>query len=154
MNRHRLSCSILTAWPSAWLAAIGCSPSKDDLPREPVAGTVTIDGQPLPEAAIQFTPTGETKATGVVAKVEDGKFSIPREEGLVPGAYMVSISHAEQQDGPSAKGKRAGSRSTPPSSTKKLGPEQIPARYNTQSKLTAEIKKGGVSDLSFPLESK
>jgi hypothetical protein len=146
MNTHRLSYFVLSL--AVVLAPIGCSRSKDDLPREPVAGTVTMDGKPLPEAAIQFTPTGETKATGAVAKVEDGKFSIPREEGLVPGTYMVSISHAEQQEIKSKKATGSLSKST------KLGPEKIPARYNTQSKLTAEIKKGGVSDLSFPLESK
>jgi hypothetical protein len=146
MRLHRLSYCILSL--ALGLAQIGCSRSKDDLPREPVAGTVTMDGKPLPEAAIQFTPTGETKATGVVAKVEDGKFSIPREEGLVPGTYMVSISHAEQQEIKSKKAAGSLSKST------KMGKEQIPARFNTQSKLTAEIKKGGVSDLSFPLESK
>jgi hypothetical protein len=146
MNLHRLSYYILTL--ALGLAHFGCSGSKDDKPREPVGGTVTMDGKPLPEAAIQFTPTGEVKATGVVAKVADGKFSIPREEGLVPGTYMVSISHAEQQE---VKSKKAAG---PLSKNVKLGKEQIPARYNTQSKLTAEIKKGGVSDLSFPLESK
>jgi hypothetical protein len=146
MNTHRLTYCVLSL--ALGLAHIGCSRSKDDLPREPVGGTVTIAGTPLPEAAIQFTPTGETKATGVVAKVEEGKFAIPREEGLVPGTYMVSISHAEQQE---VKSKKAAG---PLPKNVKLGKEQIPARYNTQSKLTAEIKKGGVSDLSFPLESK
>jgi hypothetical protein len=146
MNTHRLSFGILSL--ALGLATTGCSSSKDDLPREPVAGTVTMDGKPLPEAAIQFTPTGETKATGAVAKVEDGKFSIPREEGLVPGTYMVSISHAEQEEIKSKKAVGPLSKST------KMGKEQIPARFNTQSKLTAEIKKGGVSDLSYPLESK
>jgi hypothetical protein len=146
MNTHRLSYCVL--YLALGLAHIGCSRSKDDLPREPVAGTVTMDGTPLPKGVIQFTPTGETKATGRITEVEDGKFSIPREEGLVPGTYRVSISHADQQEIKSRKTTGSLSKST------RLGKEQIPARYNTQSKLTAEIKKGGVSDLNFPVESK
>lgn len=150
MNRLRSARSLLAL---ALIAApIGCSQRYDDLPREPVAGNVTMDGQPLPEAVIQFTPTGDaTKgpAVGVVAEIKDGQFSIPREDGLIPGHYKVSISHAEMKDA-AAKGK--GKSKTPAlERSKVLGKEQIPARYNTQTELTADIKTGGAKDLKFDL---
>jgi hypothetical protein len=131
----------------------GCSQPLDDLPREPVSGTVMMDGQPLAEAVIQFTPTGATAKSpiaGANGEIKDGQFSIPREEGPVPGTYKVSISHAELKDVPS-KGKV---NTSIPQRNKKVGPEQIPADYNTKSKLEVEIKSGGAGDLKFELKSK
>ena len=84
------------------LMAIGCSGEVgDDKPREPVSGTVTLDGQPLPEGIILFAPAGGpgeavASATG---KIENGQFSIPRTQGPVPGNYKVSISHTDQPEG-------------------------------------------------------
>ena len=131
------------------LATIGCSKSKDDLPREPVAGTVTMDDQPLPEAVILFSPAGDAAEakTSATAEIKDGKFSVPREDGLVPGTYNVSISHAKMEK---VKTKAKGALSKPT----RLGKEEIPARYNAKTTLSADIPKGGKSDLNFPLTSK
>ncbi len=133
---------------SLGLAPIGCSGSKDNLPREAVSGDVTLDGQPLPEGAIQFSPTGESKLTAAVVPIKDGKFSISPAEGLVTGNYRVSISHAEVIEVNPKKGQGALTKTT------RLGKELIPSRYNTQSELKAEIKPGGVKDLKFELKSK
>lgn len=131
------------------LMAIGCSGGGgDDKPREPVSGTVTLDGQPLPEGVIHFLPAGGAgeaiaSATG---KIENGRFSIPREQGPVPGSYKVSIGHTDQPEGrvkidlKKIAKKAAGAK------------ELIPAKYNSQTTLKAEIPKGGKSDLNFPLE--
>jgi hypothetical protein len=150
MTARRPPLSLLAL--SLTLAMTGCSRKLDDLPREPVAGTVTMDNQPLPEAVIQFYPQGESSATstGANAEIKDGRFSIPRESGLVPGTYKVSISHAELTD-IDAKGKN---RRSTPTRSKKLGPEQIPARYNAKSELKVEIKSGGATDLKYELQSK
>jgi hypothetical protein len=110
-----------------------------------------MDGQPLPKAVIQFYPEGEASANsaGANGEIKDGKFSIPREAGPVPGSYRVSISHAELLTAdPTGKSKNV------PDRSKKLGPEQIPARYNTKTELRREIKSGGAPDLEFKLESK
>jgi hypothetical protein len=139
------------------IATTGCAGSGDDLPRQPVSGTVTMDGQPLPEGVIQFSPTRDTTKGPVVganAEIKDGQFSIPREEGLVSGSYKVSISHAELKEA-KAKGKTSTNVDTKiPSRTKEIGPELIPARYNTESELKTEIKPGGGRDLKFDLKSK
>jgi hypothetical protein len=149
MTTRRSAYSLLVLLPS--LVTIGCSTSKDDLPRVPVAGTVDMDGRPLPEAVIQFYPIGEKTATsvGANAQIVNGKFSIAREDGLVPGSYKVSISHQELKDVESNAQKKG-----TPSRSKVLGPERIPAKYNTQSTLKADIKAGGSKDLRFELQSK
>jgi hypothetical protein len=139
------------------LAAIGCSRSRDDLPREPVAGTVTMDGKPLPEGTIQFYPTGDASKTALVgenAEIKEGGFSIPREDGLIPGTYKVSISHAELKEAKPKVKTPPLTNTSIPSRTKELGPELIPARYNTKSELKAEIPRGGTKDLKFGLQSK
>jgi hypothetical protein len=139
------------------IAMTGCAGSGDNLPREPITGNVTMDGQPLPEGVIQFSPTGDaTKgaAVGANADIKDGQFSIPREQGLIPGNYKIAISHAALTE-EKAKGKtNTKVDSKIPSRTTALGPEQIPARYNTQSELKTEIKPGGGRDLKYDLKSK
>jgi hypothetical protein len=64
--------------------AVGCSGSGDDLPREPVSGTVTLDNQPLASGTISFIPVAGQGGGG--GTITDGKFSIAREGGLVPGS--------------------------------------------------------------------
>jgi hypothetical protein len=133
---------------AAVLAAVGCSRSGDELPREPVAGTVTLDGVPLPEGSIQFTPTGKPSGPAVAggATIQAGRFSIAREDGLVAGEYKVAISSAAPKEQAPTKGLiRKGTM---------LATERIPAPYNAKSTLTAEVKKGGSLDLKFDLDSK
>ena len=47
------------------LGLAGCSGSSgDDLPREAVSGTVTLDGAPLPSGSISFSPDGGGRGRG------------------------------------------------------------------------------------------
>jgi hypothetical protein len=143
MRRLGLAFVVLAAFG----LAIGCSQSGDDLPREPVSGTVTLDGQPLPNGTISFIPV--TGSGGGGGTITDGKFSIAREGGPVPGSYTVAI-YASATQGEQTKPKMAGG-------TRKesqLAKELIPAKYNANTELKAEIKKGGNNDLKFVLESK
>jgi hypothetical protein len=145
-NRRRFR-EVLLLLSIGW-AASGCFGSADDLPREGVSGTVTLDGQPLANGTIQFSPTteggGPTAPSGGGAKIEDGQFSIPRASGLVAGNYKTSISSAGKRDRtkPAVPGKPAG-----------LAKELVPAKYNAKTTLTAEIKKGGSYDLKYDLQS-
>jgi hypothetical protein len=131
------------------LAASGCSGSGDDLPREPVSGTVTLDGQPLANGSIQFNPmTQSGSAVSGGATIQNGRFSIARENGLVPGTYRVAIYSAGSSG--------AQSKSASPGSGRGADrpKELIPDKYNANSELKAEIKKGGASDLKYDLQSK
>lgn len=152
MNPRRAAYSLLSL--ALTIGPVGCSHKLDDRPRVAVAGTVTMDGQPLPEAVITFSPAGTASndATAVTWEINDGAFSIPREDGPVPGSYKVSISHAEMK-GVEAKGKGRNKKVTLERS-KVIGPEKIPARYNTATELKADIPSGGVSNLKYELQSK
>ena len=143
-RRQRRSPLALFLAGAVGLAAAGCSGSEDDLPREAVSGTVTLDGQPVSDGTIQFSPTGPGGGVTGASRIEDGQFSIPREKGLVPGTYHVSINWAGKRD--RAKPAMAGPRAA-------FAKELIPAKYNAKSTLKAEVKKGGSYDLKFELQS-
>ena len=142
---HRSSLALFLA--ASGLMA-GCSGSRDELPREPVSGTVRMDGQPLAEGAIQFTPAGSGgPAISYTAPIENGQFSIPRADGLVPGSYKVSISAVPVKRDTRIEATIGKKKATP-------FKELIPAKYNSKTTLTEEIKRGGASGLKYDLQSK
>jgi hypothetical protein len=145
-HKGRLS-SALVVFAALGLA-VGCSGSGDDLPREAVSGTVTLDGQPLANGTISFSPAGGSGGPGGGGVIGGGKFSIPRETGLVPGNYNVAL-YASEKRAEQTKPAQAGG-GKPAERPKEL----IPAKYNTSTELKAEIKKGGGNDLRFTLLSK
>jgi hypothetical protein len=134
----------------------GCGDSQIphfDLPREALSGTVTIDGQPLPEGMIGFTPilektppgsatdVGEGKPTMAASATEirDGKYEIPSDKGLVPGNYKVSISSnfdPAKKDPATGKPIRASR-------------DVIPKRFGSETELTAQVKKAEPNIFNF-----
>lgn len=111
------------------LAAAGCS---GDRP-VPVAGRVTLNGADLPQGEIQFVP--DDPARGPEAgPIADGRFDLLAR----PGKYKVRVT-----------------------ATKSVGYKGgfeyfesiVPARYNDNTELTAEIPSGGRKDLRFELKS-
>jgi hypothetical protein len=128
--------------------AAGCS-GGDDLPREPVSGTVTLDKQPLANGVIQFTPAekGATGATPAGGQITGGKFYISRDQGPVPGKYNVSINSA-------SKSERTKPAQVGGGKMAELAKELIPARYNSSTELHADVEKGGSNTFTFTLESK
>jgi hypothetical protein len=129
------------------LAAPGCSGSGDELPRDPVSGTVSLDGEPLSGGSIQFTPAADSAGAPITggSPIENGRFSIARTDGLVPGKYRVSISKPDQKSVAQTKG--------PVAKGTQLAKELIPMKYNARTELSAEIPKGGTSSLNFELKS-
>jgi len=134
-----------------WIAGIlgwvlvlsGCGGSSDNLPREAVSGSVTVEGQPLAKGTILFNPTSDKLPTTATGGINDGKYSIPRAEGLVPGTYKVAISsvgEAEMKLVHGAPGKLA----PPPKNL-------ISKQFNTNTKLTAEVIGGETNTFDFEL---
>ena len=123
------------------VAVAGC----DAEPRhESVSGAVTLDGKPLDDAEVRFTPDGGEGLT-VGSLAQNGRYSLPNPPGLIPGKYRVSIS---------ARGSAAASPGTPPDLdlARPGGPtERIPARYNHQTTLRAEVSAGGPNTYEFEL---
>jgi hypothetical protein len=151
MNRHHRRRFVRFFLAGAVAALSGCSAPPDNLPREAVSGTVTLDDQPLANGTIQFTPSETATGVGGGAAIQGGKFAIPRETGLVPGSYRVAIfsagngGEAARPQSPEGRGKARSSHAS----------EAIPAKYNAQTELKADIKHGGTSgSLLFALKSK
>ena len=124
---------ISTVLVTAWLAC-GCGPSEPA--RQPVEGTVTIDGKPLPQGYIIFYPaeTGSDADTGTIA---DGKFVLQTS----PGTKRIEITATRPI----------------PGTADPLGqPNQeqyLPKKYNSQSVLTATVSAEDENRFEFPLES-
>jgi hypothetical protein len=110
--------------------AVGCGPV-DGLNRQAMSGTVTVDGQPLLSGAILFEPETEQSGTAVGSTIRRGSFLIARDKGAVPGTYRVRVYASSGRQAP------------PTARQTELTPrpmiERLPARYNTQSKLRAEV---------------
>ncbi len=125
----------------------GCG-GGDGLPRERVSGMVTLDGQPVADGMIQFLPEGPADPSGAVlsggATIKGGAYDIPRDTGLIPGTYKVSIYAASSK----------GEVSNDPGPGQRLPREMIPAKYNQQTTLTAAVEAGGDNHFDFPLTSK
>jgi hypothetical protein len=117
-------------------AALGCTGG--NMPRRfDVTGTVTLNGQPLPEGSVRFQPTG-TGGRPEGASIRDGRFSLQ----AVEGSYHVVISVPRPVE--------------PKRVLKDMGPsfvEALPARYNTATTLTADVKPEGPNDFLFELHA-
>ena len=107
--------------------------------RQAVSGTVTFKGQPV-DGLIEFVPAGG-EATQAGTTIEKGKYSIPREKGLVPGTYKVMIFSPDNKEvTPDPGGNPFFAKAR----------ERIPAKYNEQTTLTREVKPGS-NPLDFTL---
>ena len=128
----------LIALSASFLAGCGGGPSV-----VPVSGVVTLDGKPLPEAAVTFQPTATEGATdGSYGKTDaEGRYSLKLvtndDAGAVPGPHRVMISMIKptMDDSPS------------------MGPG-LPERYNIKSELTFDVPADGSDAANFDLESK
>lgn len=118
---------------------IGCGPS--GLKLNPVSGTVTFDGEPLPEGRIQFRLVeGDQRAFS--GKIEQGRYAVE----TMPGKMAVEITASRIIPGKFDESN--------PGEKAPVGEMYIPARYNSATELTAEIPSGGVKQLDFTLTGK
>ena len=83
----------LAALAVCWaISAIGCGSSDG---RYPVSGDVTLQGQPLASGAIIFESSDGGSRGGTT--ITDGKYSLPADQGLLPGTYVVRVSAVQSQ---------------------------------------------------------
>ena len=132
------------AWLVLWFVA-GCSGSADNLPRQAVSGSVTLDGKPLERGTIAFQPDSALP-TAAAVPIAGGQYSMPRSEGLVPGAYRVLVT-STPLTAPTA------SRPPPPGQATPPPKELLPEKYNASTTLSAEVKERSPNTFDFALES-
>jgi hypothetical protein len=148
MTRRR-SASRVAIWLSlaATIVIAGCGGATDDLPRQAISGEVKMDGSPVKSALIQFMPTDPGLATAGAAAVTDGRYTIPAAEGLVPGAYTVSVTSSSAPAAAQATAVMPGD-PLPPAK------ESIPSTYNSKTTLTAQVTPEGPNTFNFELKRK
>lgn len=110
----------------------GCTPSPP--PVFPVAGVVSLDGVPLAEGEIYFVLPGDPPT---ILPIKDGRF----EGKTQAGVHRVEICAYRPRSG----------KAEMPGMT--LPPENyLPARYNSESKLSAEVTASGPNQFEFAMK--
>jgi hypothetical protein len=138
---HRNSVFVLLG-AMALCAACGCGHRG----RAAVEGTVTLDGRPLDQGGIVFSPLSGTAGPTAGAQILDGNFAITRSGGTFPGKFRVEITSARPT------GRKVAGR-TGSGLIDELA-QCLPARYNRDSELRAEVTDSGPNHFEFALKSK
>jgi hypothetical protein len=127
----------------------GCQ-SKNPLGRLPLSGEVTLDGAPLDQGQIVFSPLQtEGKLVNSSAIIVAGKYELPAESGLLPGPYRVVISSTPKPGAGPVDPIKAMEAPPPPPV------ERIPAKYNVESELKIDVQKQETPNtFNFDLKSK
>ena len=108
---------------------------------------ITLDGQPLENGYIQFLPIPPTQGQTHGGEIVAGRFVVPVSNGMLPGTYRVEITKlgksGEKMPDPLGSGK-----------TFDVHANIIPARYNSESELTVEVRLGVANRAEFALTSR
>ncbi len=107
-----------------FLMFAGCGGNSFNPPLSEVNGRVTLDDVPLPDAIITFVPNDGPSSGGFTD--QDGRFNLLFKNGQ-PGA-MIGV-HSVRI-------------STDINGTFLPENEKVPAKYNSESTLTVEVKEG------------
>ena len=122
----------LLASAACCVFAAGCQDAGPD--RAPIAGRVTVGGEPLAAGRILFKPIAPTEGPVTSAAIVDGAYRLSEEQGPIVGKHRVEL-EAELPlgfalDDEQAFAKRGG---------KRLPPNPIPPQFNRQSTLRVEV---------------
>jgi hypothetical protein len=110
-----------------------------------VSGRVTLNGQPLANAAVVFQPVAakgnEDPGPGSGGKTDaDGRYTLTvvgsQSRGAVVGKHKVLITRIPQEDSADDRPKRF---------------KQLPEKYNKNTTLECDVPAGGTSSADFPL---
>lgn len=110
------------------LLSIGCGGRSSDIKKVELKGTVTFDGEKVPNGEIRFYPTGGTKGPVSGGPIRDGQYTARAGGGVPVGEHVVDIRGfrpAKNAPGDSAEGGAV--------------EQYLPIQYNSQSILTVTI---------------
>ena len=117
----------------ACLLIAGCRKANEEVE---VTGTVTWNGQPIPAGMIVLQPMEQRQAP-VGGKIEDGRFVVHTKPGKMR-VQVEAVRDTQQRD---------------PQTGTSLGEMYIPARYNRESELKADVTLEGTNSFEFALEN-
>jgi hypothetical protein len=125
----------------------------------PAQGVVLLDGKPLPEASLVFTPTeGNTYSiAGSAYSLKNGTFRLTTylaADGIHPGYYNVTV-FKEESIMPISPEKIAELEAEEKPLPEPIVKSLIPAKYNSAetSNLSVEIPKNGNKNIRIELQS-
>ncbi len=130
--------------------ALGCG--SGDFRMADVSGVVTLDGEPLSKARIQFQPqrSGDSPVVGPTSfgtTDSSGRYVLSTRkhgDGAVVGRHLVSLSTFDQQLVDPQNSDRV----------EVLEKERVPARYRAPTELVFEVPPRGSDEANFDLQSK
>lgn len=132
-------------WLLPLVAAAGCG---DATPVAPVAGRVTVNGQPQANAAVTFAPVGsggnpEPGPSSVGTTDADGRYVLAligqNGTGAVVGKHRVQVAIRQERD-------------VDDDRPLLKAVKQLPAKYNGATELTFDVPPGGTADANFDLK--
>jgi len=119
----------------------GCGDPAGGVVTVPVAGTVTMDGQPLESGSLTFNPAdGQGATAGAV--IQAGNFSAK----VPPGSKLVQISSSK------VVGQRKAYDDPNDQQMIDIVEDQVAPEFNTSSTLKCEIPEKGISTLAFEVK--
>jgi hypothetical protein len=115
---------------------IGCRGSEET--GVAISGRVELEGKPLPQGTIYFSPEFHARGRGAHSNIVNGHYSIPAEEGPFPGKLIVQVTStiAGSQPGPDGKPQVV---------------DLIPDKFNRDSKLMVDIPSRKSCSFNFTL---
>ncbi|MBN2295749.1 MAG: hypothetical protein JXM70_25175 [Pirellulales bacterium] len=125
----------------------GCG-HDNPLGRQPVSGTVTVDGQPLPRGMIRFTPRNREGTVGSGTVITDGKYELTVEKGLPAGEYVVGILAVDREESSNPDALPGTDTFSTPAK------QRIPPRYNVKSELVREVNTDGPNVFDFEIKTR
>jgi hypothetical protein len=137
------------AWTWMLLMSIlagGCGPA-NPLGRKAVSGKITLNGAPLENGNISFSPKSD-KGVSSGAVIVGGAYSIETEKGLPEGEYVVRIFAATPDTRAPDPNLPPGPRTSPP------GIDLIPPEYNARSDKVARVTAEGPNEFNFDIVTK
>lgn len=126
---------------AAILTASGCGNNG----RVSLEGTVTLDGRPMEKGYIRFSPLPGSTGPTAGGDVVEGKFVVLPSGGPFVGNFQVQITAADFT-GRKVRDPRSGAMIDEYT-------QCLPARYNRQSELQAEVTASGPNQFDFALAS-
>ena len=125
------------------MVTAGCGkPAAEMAPLGMVSGVVTLNGEPLPKAAIFFIPVGAEGRVSNAVTDEAGRYEL-QHDGKHAGAFVGShrVEIRTGGEGYDDEGNFFETR------------ERLPPQYHAQSRLTAEVAEGS-NEINFDLKGR
>jgi hypothetical protein len=148
-TRFRFAALLLAA------ALCGCG-GGEELNVGEVAGVVTLDGKPLPNAVVSFIPKAGGPS-GIGKTDAEGKYQLMtvNDLGAVVGEHMVSIvcvPEAPAVESYASDDPRYAEAMAKRDNYKPVPVTKVPERYNLQTELVEQVESGS-NEINFDLKS-